>query len=130
VAGPAGAIEVARDLAQGLSRGLAFVSHPHPLFGGTLDNKVVQTLARAFVQLGWRAVRFNFRGVGASQGAWDEGRGEVDDALALGGSGGVIVMDLQGQPSFAMTSSGMYRGAASNVASAAVAIYGDEALRP
>jgi beta-aspartyl-peptidase (threonine type) len=55
---------------------------------------------------------------------------EVDDALALGGSGGVIVMDLQGQPSFAMTSSGMYRGAASNVAPAAVAIYGDEALRP
>ena len=55
---------------------------------------------------------------------------EVDDALALGGSGGVIVMDLQGQPSFAMTSSGMYRGAASNVGPAAVAIYGDEALRP
>jgi beta-aspartyl-peptidase (threonine type) len=55
---------------------------------------------------------------------------EVDDALSLGGSGGVIVMDLQGQPSFAMTSSGMYRGAASNVAPAAVAIYGDEALRP
>jgi beta-aspartyl-peptidase (threonine type) len=55
---------------------------------------------------------------------------EVDDALALGGSGGVIVMDLQGQPSFAMTSSGMYRGTASNVAPAAVAIYGDEALRP
>jgi beta-aspartyl-peptidase (threonine type) len=55
---------------------------------------------------------------------------EVDDALSLGGSGGVIVMDLQGQPSFAMTSSGMYRGTASNVAPAAVAIYGDEALRP
>ena len=64
-------------------RGLALVCHPHPLHGGTLDNKVVQTLARAFVQLGWRAVRFNFRGVGASQGAWDEGRGEVDDALAV-----------------------------------------------
>ena len=46
-----------------------------------MDNKVVQTLARAFVQLGWRSVRFNFRGVGASAGAWDEGRGEVDDAL-------------------------------------------------
>ena len=48
-----------------------------------MDNKVVQTLARAFVQLGWRSVRFNFRGIGASQGAWDEGRGEVDDALAV-----------------------------------------------
>ena len=55
---------------------------------------------------------------------------EVDDALALGGSGGVIVMDLRGQPVFAMTSSGMYRGATSSVAPAAVAIYGDEALRP
>ena len=48
-----------------------------------MDNKVVQTLARAFVQLGYRAVRFNFRGIGASAGAWDEGRGEVDDALAV-----------------------------------------------
>ena len=48
-----------------------------------MDNKVVQTLARAFVQLGYRAVRFNFRGVGASQGQWDEGVGEVDDALAV-----------------------------------------------
>jgi alpha/beta superfamily hydrolase len=57
--------------------------HPHPLHGGTMDNKVVQTLARAFVQLGWRAVRFNFRGVGTSQGHWDQGAGEVDDALAV-----------------------------------------------
>ncbi|MFX7992971.1 alpha/beta hydrolase, partial [Acinetobacter baumannii] len=48
-----------------------------------MDNKVVQTLARAFLQLGWRAVRFNFRGIGQSTGAWDEGRGEVDDALAV-----------------------------------------------
>lgn len=48
-----------------------------------MDNKVVQTLARAFLQLGWRAVRFNFRGIGQSEGAWDEGRGEVDDALAV-----------------------------------------------
>ena len=48
-----------------------------------MDNKVVQTLARAFVALGWRSVRFNFRGVGASQGAWDDGVGEIDDALAV-----------------------------------------------
>jgi alpha/beta superfamily hydrolase len=85
--GPAGELQCAIDepSASGLTtpRGLALVCHPHPLHGGTLDNKVVQTLARAFVQLGWRAVRFNFRGVGASQGAWDEGRGEVDDALAV-----------------------------------------------
>ena len=59
------------------------VCHPHPQYGGTLDNKVAQTLARAFVQLGLRSVRFNFRGVGASAGSWDEGRGEVDDALAV-----------------------------------------------
>jgi alpha/beta superfamily hydrolase len=57
--------------------------HPHPVHGGTMDNKVVQTLARAFVQLGYRAVRFNFRGVGASQGQWDEGQGEIDDAMAV-----------------------------------------------
>lgn len=48
-----------------------------------MDNKVVQTMARALLQVGWRTVRFNFRGVGASQGAWDGGRGEVDDALAV-----------------------------------------------
>lgn len=85
--GPAGAIEALSDaptLAPGANpRGVAIIAHPHPLFGGTMDNKVVQTLARAFVQCGWRAVRFNFRGVGASQGAHDEGRGEVDDFLAV-----------------------------------------------
>jgi hypothetical protein len=53
------------------------------LFGGTLDNKVVQTLARAFTQCGWTAVRFNFRGVGFTQGVHDEGRGELDDMLAV-----------------------------------------------
>ncbi len=62
---------------------MVVLCHPHPQHGGTLDNKVVQTLARAFVQLGYTSVRFNFRGVGASQGGWDEGRGEVDDALAV-----------------------------------------------
>ena len=83
VAGPAGAIECAIDSPSGPERGVAVVCHPHPLHGGTLDNKVAQTLARAFVQLGWRSVRFNFRGVGASEGAWDEGVGEVDDVLAV-----------------------------------------------
>jgi alpha/beta superfamily hydrolase len=53
------------------------------LFGGTMQNKVVQTLAKAFVQNGWRAIRFNFRGVGGSAGAYDEGRGEVDDLLQV-----------------------------------------------
>lgn len=83
VPGPAGEIECATDLPEATPLGTAVVCHPHPQHGGTLDNKVVQTLARAFVTLGWRSVRFNFRGVGASQGAWDEGVGEIDDALAV-----------------------------------------------
>ena len=87
VAGPAGALECALDLpaphAHQAPRGLAVVCHPHPQFGGTMDNKVVQTLARAFVQCGWTAVRFNFRGVGATQGVHDEGRGELQDLLAV-----------------------------------------------
>ena len=83
IAGPAGALECAIDPPDGVPRGIAVVCHPHPQFGGTMDNKVVQTLARAFVQLGWRSVRFNFRGIGHSEGTWDEGRGEVDDALAV-----------------------------------------------
>jgi alpha/beta superfamily hydrolase len=81
--GPAGAIECLRDLPEGSARGVAVIAHPHPLFGGTMDNKVVQTLARAFVQGGWTAVRFNFRGVGATQGTHDEGRGETQDFLAV-----------------------------------------------
>ena len=83
IAGPAGALDLALDLPAGASRGIAVIAHPHPLFGGTLDNKVVQTLARAFVQCGWTAMRFNFRGVGASQGQFDHGVGEVADLLAV-----------------------------------------------
>jgi alpha/beta superfamily hydrolase len=82
-AGPAGAIEIALDIPAGVSRGVAVIAHPHPLFGGTLDNKVVQTLARAFTQSGWTAVRFNFRGVGGTEGVHDEGRGETEDMLAV-----------------------------------------------
>jgi len=85
LAGPAGRIEVLRDApAEGVKpRGVAVIAHPHPLFGGTMDNKVVQTLARAFVQCGWTALRFNFRGVGATEGVHDEGRGEAEDFLAV-----------------------------------------------
>jgi uncharacterized protein len=83
VAGPAGRIECAVDAPQGEPRGRALVAHPHPQFGGTLDNKVVQTLARAFVGLGYESWRPNFRGIGASEGSYDEGRGEVDDLLAV-----------------------------------------------
>jgi len=63
------------------SKGLAFVAHPHPLFGGTMDNKVVQTVSRALLQSGWDCLRFNFRGVDQSEGVYDEGRGETDDVL-------------------------------------------------
>jgi alpha/beta superfamily hydrolase len=85
VDGPAGAIEVRVDDPDTAAAplGTVVIAHPHPLFGGTMDNKVVQTLARAYLQCGWRAVRFNFRGVGGSVGAHDEGRGETDDMLAL-----------------------------------------------
>jgi alpha/beta superfamily hydrolase len=85
--GAAGYLQVKIDaptLAEGVpARGVAVIAHPHPLFGGTMDNKVVQTLARAFMQCGWHAVRFNFRGVGTSQGVYDEGRGELQDLLAV-----------------------------------------------
>lgn len=81
--GPAGRIEVAIDRPGSESLGAAVIAHPHPLHGGTMTNKVVQTLARAFVLSGWTAIRFNFRGVGASEGAYDEGRGELDDLLSV-----------------------------------------------
>ncbi len=87
VAGPAGTIEARLDQAESssgdLARGRVVIAHPHPLYGGTMDNKVVHTLARVFVQSGWDAVRFNFRGVGHSQGQHDEGRGETEDMLAV-----------------------------------------------
>jgi uncharacterized protein len=81
--GEAGDIEALRDAPEGASRGVAIVAHPHPLFGGTMDNKVVQTLARALVQCGWTVVRFNFRGVGASAGQHDAGAGELRDFLSV-----------------------------------------------
>lgn len=83
--GAGGAIEALRDRAAAgtPALGVAVIAHPHPLFGGSMDNKVVQTLARAFVQAGWSTVRFNFRGVGGSEGVHDEGRGELADMLAL-----------------------------------------------
>jgi alpha/beta superfamily hydrolase len=91
--GPAGALALAIDQPAAVPRGVAVVCHPHPQHGGTMDNKVVQTLARAFVQLGYTSVRFNFRGIGGSAGAWDEGRGEVDDALAV-----IAAQRVAGQP--------------------------------
>jgi hypothetical protein len=83
VDGAAGPIETLIAVPERAPRGIALVCHPHPLQGGTLDNKVVQTLAKAFFALGYVAARFNFRGVGASAGAFDEGRGEEDDVVPL-----------------------------------------------
>ena len=80
--GAAGRIEVAASLPEA-PRAIAVIAHPHPLFGGTMDNKVVTTLARAFVETGAATYRFNFRGVGDSQGTHDEGRGETEDMLRV-----------------------------------------------
>jgi uncharacterized protein len=82
IPGPAGPIEAVIEHHPS-PRGLALVCHPHPLQGGTMDNKVVTTLGKAFAELGCSVARFNFRGVGSSAGAWDEGRGEADDARAV-----------------------------------------------
>jgi alpha/beta superfamily hydrolase len=85
VDGDAGRIETAVDLPASAepARGVALVAHPHPLYGGTLDNKVAQTLARSFVELGYVALRPNFRGVGASEGVHDDGNGETEDLVKL-----------------------------------------------
>jgi len=83
IAGPVGRIECAVDSPDASAVGIALIAHPHPLYGGTLDNKVVQTLARAFVELGYEAWRPNFRGVGETEGTHDEGRGELEDLAAI-----------------------------------------------
>ncbi|HTB66772.1 MAG TPA: alpha/beta hydrolase [Steroidobacteraceae bacterium] len=82
--GPVGVLEARVDFptVPVLPAAFAVVCHPHPLFGGTLTNKVVHTLARAFTEVGMPSLRFNFRGVGMSAGTHDEGRGEVQDVLA------------------------------------------------
>ena len=89
--GPAGLIEASLDLPEDIKhqpasyrpRGIALVAHPHPLLGGTMDNKVAQTLARTFAQLGYITLRPNFRGVGSSEGVHDDGQGEAQDLIAV-----------------------------------------------
>jgi alpha/beta superfamily hydrolase len=83
--GPAGQLEAAAALPSGECRGIALIAHPHPLHGGTMDNKVVTTLAKTFSRLGLAAFRLNFRGVGKSAGEFDQGIGETEDMLALAG---------------------------------------------
>lgn len=83
--GPAGRLEAAAAMPSGECRGIALVAHPHPLYGGTMDNKVVTTLAKTFSRLGLAAFRLNFRGVGQSAGEFAQGIGETEDMLALAG---------------------------------------------
>lgn len=80
--GPAGPLEIAFQQPATAATALALICHPHPVHGGTMDNKVVQTLAKAFLELGYATMRFNFRGVGKSAGSFDEGIGETEDAAA------------------------------------------------
>ncbi|MDI9649378.1 hypothetical protein QM306_13190, partial [Burkholderia cenocepacia] len=100
IAGPIGQIEIAVDLPDAVReggaapRGIALVAHPHPLFGGTMDNKVAQTLARTLVQLNYVVYRSNFRGVGATEGVHDNGTGEADDLLA-------VLAHMRAQPAYA-----------------------------
>ena len=79
VSGNAGNLECALDLPKKKPVGIALLAHPHPLYGGTMNNKVVQMMARSFIGLGFLAVRMNFRGVGKSEGAHDFGNGETED---------------------------------------------------
>jgi alpha/beta superfamily hydrolase len=83
VQGAAGTVEVDINDPGEHRRGIALVAHPHPLQGGTKDNKVVTTLAKTFFGMGRVVLRPNFRGVGASEGAHDEGRGEADDLIVV-----------------------------------------------
>jgi alpha/beta superfamily hydrolase len=83
VAGAAGMVETDINDPGGNRRGIALIAHPNPIQGGTKDNKVVTTLAKAFYNLGYVAVRPNFRGVGASAGEHDRGVGETEDLLTV-----------------------------------------------
>src|SRR5438552_13678872 len=83
IPGPAGALEAKTTRPAGEAKGTAVVCHPHPLYGGTMENKVVHTLARSFDDLALQTVRFNFRGVGASAGVFAQGIGETGDVLAV-----------------------------------------------
>jgi len=83
ITGPSGNLEGVIHLPDTAPRALVVVAHPLPTMGGTMENKIVTTLVKTFVELGFAAVRFNFRGVGASEGVFDEGNGEIDDLLAI-----------------------------------------------
>jgi alpha/beta superfamily hydrolase len=83
IPGPAGKLEVVVHMPDGAPRAIAVIAHPLPTVGGTMENKIVTTLAKTFAELGFAALRFNFRGVGASSGEFDNGNGEIEDALTV-----------------------------------------------
>ncbi len=83
ILGPAGTLEVVVHIPDVAPRAIAVIAHPLPTMGGTMENKIVTTLAKTFAELGFAALRFNFRGVGASSGEFDDGNGEVEDALTV-----------------------------------------------
>lgn len=83
IPGPAGTLEVVAHIPDVAPHAIAVIAHPLPTMGGTMENKIVTTLAKTFAELGFAALRFNFRGVGASSGEFDEGNGEVADALTV-----------------------------------------------
>ena len=83
IAGPAGALQILEEVPAEIPAAVAVICHPHPLHGGSLNNKVVHQLAKTFTELGAASIRFNFRGIGESEGEYDEGRGELQDLLAV-----------------------------------------------
>jgi alpha/beta superfamily hydrolase len=82
IAGPAGRLEARWDLPAGTPHAVAVLAHPHPEYGGTMHTKMVYHASRGLVDVGCAVLRFNFRGVGTSAGAFDQGKGEADDFLA------------------------------------------------
>ncbi|SFU49121.1 hypothetical protein SAMN05216339_10334 [Nitrosomonas eutropha] len=83
VTGPAGKLETVVILPDDVPHGIAVVAHPHPLYHGSMDNKIIYILARAFIEQQYITVKFNFRGVGESEGSYAEGKGEIEDVLAV-----------------------------------------------
>ncbi|WP_394807403.1 alpha/beta hydrolase [Nitrosomonas sp.] len=81
--GPAGKLEVILGEPESFPKGIAIIAHPHPLHGGTMDNKVIHTLFTTLLALGFIAAKFNFRGVGKSEGTFDHGIGEIEDVMAV-----------------------------------------------
>ncbi len=105
IAGPAGLLETRLDVPAGPARAVAVMAHPHTQYGGTMQTRAIHETAKALARVGVVALRFNFRGAGASAGAFDEGRGEQDDYRA------VLDAAQQHYPNLPMWAVGMSFGA-------------------